>query len=161
MRRLWKTPGFLQPTPPPPFVVGAFGPKMAEVAGRVGDGINTQAWHPQLDRMLDIARAAHADAGREPEDLLTTVFAGYDARWLRADSPPYARLVDHGVHRLILLVHAPYDRAAISAAGELLRNDACDRDTQAIRRPQKRAMYMFSVQHFSCFRRVARDVHPR
>lgn len=123
VRRLWKTPGFLQPTPPPPFVVGAFGPKMAEVAGRIGDGINTQAWHPQLDRMLDVARAAHADAGRDPEDLLTTVFAGYDARWLRADSPPYARLVDHGVHRLILLVHAPYDRAAISAAGELLRDE--------------------------------------
>ena len=28
-----------------------------------------------------------------------------------------------GVHRLILLVHAPYDRAAISAAGELLRDE--------------------------------------
>src|SRR4051794_498056 len=48
LRRVWRTPGFLRPEPEPPVVVAAFGPKMAELAGRIGDGINTRASHPQL-----------------------------------------------------------------------------------------------------------------
>src|ERR1700730_8592869 len=35
----------------PPIVGGAFGQKMAELAGRVGDGINLQAGHPELGRL--------------------------------------------------------------------------------------------------------------
>ena len=53
--------GFLRPSPPPPIVVGGFGPKMAELAGRLGDGINTPPG-PSLPRLLDIARDAHGAA---------------------------------------------------------------------------------------------------
>src|SRR5207302_10625148 len=35
--------GFLRPEPVPPVIVGGFGPKMADVAGRCGDGMNTPA----------------------------------------------------------------------------------------------------------------------
>lgn len=120
VRRLWQAPGFLEPRPAPPFVIGAFGPKMAELAGRIGDGLNTQAVHPHLGEMIEIARDAHASAGRDPARLLVTVFAGLDERWLRPDSPARAGLIALGVERLILLVSPPYDRATIAAAGRLL-----------------------------------------
>ena len=122
VRRLWRTPGFATPDPEPPFVIGAFGPKMAALAGRVGDGINTQALHPRLSEMVEIARDAHARAGRDPARFLVTVFAGFDERWLHVDSQPYSRLVALGAERLILLSSPPYDRARIASAAELLRD---------------------------------------
>jgi alkanesulfonate monooxygenase SsuD/methylene tetrahydromethanopterin reductase-like flavin-dependent oxidoreductase (luciferase family) len=124
VRRLWRTPGFVTPDPEPPFVIGAFGPKMAELAGRVGDGINTQALHPQLSEMVEMARDAHARAGRDPVRFLVTVFAGFDERWLHVDSPPYSRLVALGADRLILLLSPPYDRARIARAANMLRDSA-------------------------------------
>ena len=69
MRRLWDTPGFLRPDPVPPVVIAAFGPKMAELAGRVGDGINAPALHPRLRELVAIARDARVDAGRDPGKL--------------------------------------------------------------------------------------------
>jgi len=41
--RLDRPSGFLRPDPPPPIIVGGFGPRMAAIAGRFGDGFNTQA----------------------------------------------------------------------------------------------------------------------
>jgi len=124
VRRLWRTPGFAAPDPEPPFVIGAFGPKMAELAGRVGDGINTQAAHPRLREMVAIARDAHARAGRDPVRFLVTAFAGFDERWLRVDSQPHSRLVALGTGRLILLLSPPYDRARIARAAALLRDSS-------------------------------------
>ena len=45
LRAVWRghsggADGFLRPEPPPPIVVGGFGPKMAALAGAVGDGVN-------------------------------------------------------------------------------------------------------------------------
>jgi alkanesulfonate monooxygenase SsuD/methylene tetrahydromethanopterin reductase-like flavin-dependent oxidoreductase (luciferase family) len=111
--------GFIRPDPPPPVVVGAFGPKMAELAGRVGDGINTQAGHPRLADLLATARRAHAGAGHDPDGFLVTVFAGMERQWLTAGSPARARLADQRVDRLVLLVGAPYVRE-ITAASPLL-----------------------------------------
>jgi len=96
--------GFPRPDPPPPIIIGAFGPKMAELAGRLGDGINTQAWHPQLAGLLDAARSAHASAGRDPARFLVTVFAGLESRWLDERRPERSRLRDLGVDRLVLIV---------------------------------------------------------
>jgi alkanesulfonate monooxygenase SsuD/methylene tetrahydromethanopterin reductase-like flavin-dependent oxidoreductase (luciferase family) len=96
--------GFLRPDPEPKIVVGAFGPKMAELAGRVGDGINLQAGHPELDRLAGIARDAYRKRGKEPEGFLVTAFAGLDDRWVRAGGAEQARLARAGVKRLILLV---------------------------------------------------------
>ena len=55
--------GFQRPDPRPPIIIGAFGPKMAEFSGRVGDGINTQAFNPHLGDLLKEARTA---AGERP-----------------------------------------------------------------------------------------------
>jgi alkanesulfonate monooxygenase SsuD/methylene tetrahydromethanopterin reductase-like flavin-dependent oxidoreductase (luciferase family) len=112
--------GFLRPDPPPPIVVGAFGPRMADVAGRYGDGLNTQAAHPQLGRMVEVARAARAESGRDPAGLLVTVFAGLGERWLRPGSGARQTLEGLGVSRLILLVEPPFEDRAIRTAGEML-----------------------------------------
>jgi alkanesulfonate monooxygenase SsuD/methylene tetrahydromethanopterin reductase-like flavin-dependent oxidoreductase (luciferase family) len=120
LRRLWQTDGFLSPDPAPPIVIAAFAPKMAELAGRVGDGINTRAKLPQLSDVVAIARAAHHDAGRDPGGFLVTVFTEFDDRWLDPSSPGRARLTDLGAHRLILSVRSPYPRDRITAAARLL-----------------------------------------
>jgi alkanesulfonate monooxygenase SsuD/methylene tetrahydromethanopterin reductase-like flavin-dependent oxidoreductase (luciferase family) len=102
LRRVWSgtaggVSGFLRPEPPPPVVVGGFGPKMAELAGRVGDGINAPGG-PSLPRLLDIAREAHARRGGDPERFLVTA----------SGSPADTRLERLGVHRVITMVRPPY-----------------------------------------------------
>ncbi len=125
IRRLWKSPGFLQPDPAPPVVIAAFGPKMAELAGRIGDGINTRALHPELRELLEIARDAHAHSGRDPARFLVTVFSEFDERWFPVDSHVRAELVALGVDRLILFLSPPFDRARIARARRLLREPGC------------------------------------
>jgi alkanesulfonate monooxygenase SsuD/methylene tetrahydromethanopterin reductase-like flavin-dependent oxidoreductase (luciferase family) len=95
--------GFLRPDPAPPVVVGAFGPKMAELAGRLGDGINLQAG-PDLSRLAGIAKDAYRSRGKEPDGFLVTAFAGLDERWVHTGSAEHARLAAAGVDRMILLV---------------------------------------------------------
>jgi alkanesulfonate monooxygenase SsuD/methylene tetrahydromethanopterin reductase-like flavin-dependent oxidoreductase (luciferase family) len=109
MRRLWVTPGFLHPDPPPPIVIAAFGPKMAEIAGRIGDGINTRAGHPHLRELVGTARDACAGVGRDAKRFLVTVYAAFDERWFDADSPARAELAALGVDRLILFLGPPFD----------------------------------------------------
>jgi alkanesulfonate monooxygenase SsuD/methylene tetrahydromethanopterin reductase-like flavin-dependent oxidoreductase (luciferase family) len=111
MRRLWVTPGFLRPDPPPPIVIAAFGPKMAEIAGRIGDGINVPAGHPRLRELVGIARDACAGTGRDATRFLVTVYAAFDERSLDADTPARAELAALGVDRLILFLGPPFDIA--------------------------------------------------
>ena len=121
IRKLWAgEAGFLRPDPPPPIIVGGFGPRMAAIAGRHGDGFNTQAMHPQLADLVRRARDEHAASGRDPARFIVTVFAGLDERWLGADSRGRQRLEQLGVERLILLAGPPFDVAAIRSAGRLL-----------------------------------------
>jgi alkanesulfonate monooxygenase SsuD/methylene tetrahydromethanopterin reductase-like flavin-dependent oxidoreductase (luciferase family) len=121
IRRLWAgEAGFLRPAPPPPIIVGGFGPRMAAVAGRHGDGFNTQALHPKLGELARRARDEHAASGRDPSRFTMTVFAGLEARWLRADSRARQSLERAGVHRLILLIAPPFDAGEIRGAGRLL-----------------------------------------
>jgi alkanesulfonate monooxygenase SsuD/methylene tetrahydromethanopterin reductase-like flavin-dependent oxidoreductase (luciferase family) len=89
--------GFLQPDPPPPVIVGGFGPKMAELAGRLGDGANLPAG-PSLPGLIDIARAAPARRGRDPDRFLITA----------SGSPADERLAAIGVQRVITMVRPPY-----------------------------------------------------
>jgi alkanesulfonate monooxygenase SsuD/methylene tetrahydromethanopterin reductase-like flavin-dependent oxidoreductase (luciferase family) len=98
--------GFLRPEPPPPVIVGGFGPKMAELAGRLGDGVNAPAG-PRLPRLLDVAREAHAATGRDPASFLVTT----------SGSPDDRRLQDLGVHRVITMVHPPY----VESVGHIAR----------------------------------------
>jgi alkanesulfonate monooxygenase SsuD/methylene tetrahydromethanopterin reductase-like flavin-dependent oxidoreductase (luciferase family) len=120
VRRLWHSPGFLVPDPEPPFVIGALGPKMADLAGRVGDGFNTQATHPRLRELVELARDAYARSGRDPERFLVTVHTAFDERWLVTSSPARTNLTTMRVDRLILDMSPHYDLRRITKAGHLL-----------------------------------------
>jgi alkanesulfonate monooxygenase SsuD/methylene tetrahydromethanopterin reductase-like flavin-dependent oxidoreductase (luciferase family) len=111
--RLDRPSGYLRPDPPPPIIVGGFGPRMAAIAGRFGDGFNTQAMHPDLGGLGRVAREAHQASGREPARFSLTVFAGLGERWLRADTAERARLARLDVDRLILLTQPPYSVPAL------------------------------------------------
>jgi alkanesulfonate monooxygenase SsuD/methylene tetrahydromethanopterin reductase-like flavin-dependent oxidoreductase (luciferase family) len=102
--------GFLRPDPPPPIIVGGFGPKMAELAGRVADGLNLPGG-PQLARLLEIAREARRAAGRDRSGFIVTV---------SSDLRPQAleRLEGLGVDRVVAFVGAPSaDQVRRLAAG--------------------------------------------
>lgn len=105
--------GFLRPNPAPPVIIGAFGPKMAQLAGRTGDGINTQAQHPRLAQLLDIARQEYAASGRATP-FQTTVFAGFSEAWLDESRPERSRLRALGVERLILIVGPDVDKRRLT-----------------------------------------------
>jgi alkanesulfonate monooxygenase SsuD/methylene tetrahydromethanopterin reductase-like flavin-dependent oxidoreductase (luciferase family) len=92
--------GFLRPEPPPPIVIGAFGPKMAELAGRLGDGINLPAG-PAMSRLIDLAREARARADRPPGGFVVTTSGQPSAH--ERDT-----LTKAGVDRLIVFVRPPY-----------------------------------------------------
>ncbi len=118
LRQAWAgtlggTAGFLQPSPPPPVIVAAFGPKLGTIAGQVGDGINTHAGLPGLEGLVDVARSSSSD----PERFLVTVFAGLGGAWLDPDSPERRRLDAVGTDRLILVVRPGHDPDALPMVG--------------------------------------------
>src|SRR5438093_9943767 len=118
--KLERPSGFLRPDPPPPIIVGGFGPRMAGIAGRHADGFNTQAAHPQLGELIKIARDEHAAGGHDPARFIVTVFGGLRESYLKRDSPARASLERLGVERLILLMEPPFDQTRIREAGRLL-----------------------------------------
>lgn len=100
LRQVWSgsvggVAGFLRPEPAPPIIIGGFGPKMAELAGRVGDGINVPGG-PGMSRLVAIALEACERSGRDPAGFLVTA------------SGERKRLEEAGVHRMIVHVRAPY-----------------------------------------------------
>ena len=97
---------------------------LAAIAGRYGDGFNTQARHPRLAELIRVGREEHAGAGHDASRFAITVFAGLDGQWLRPDSTSRTSLARLGVDRLILLVSPPFDPDQIRAAGGLLRERA-------------------------------------
>jgi len=118
--RLDRPRGFLRPDPPPPVIIGGFGPRMAAIAGRHADGFNTQATHPRLGELIRIARDEHAAGGRDPARFIVTVFGGLRESYLKRDSPARASLERLGVERLILLMEPPFDQTRLREAGRLL-----------------------------------------
>jgi alkanesulfonate monooxygenase SsuD/methylene tetrahydromethanopterin reductase-like flavin-dependent oxidoreductase (luciferase family) len=106
LRQVWSgsvfpAEGFLRPVPAPPIVVAAFGPRMAELAGRVGDGVCVPAG-PKLAELIAVARRARAQSGRDPEQFLVT--ASLPSVPKRAE--PWVEL---GVDRLIVYVASPFE----------------------------------------------------
>ena len=95
--------GFLRPDPPPPVIIGGFGPKMAALAGRVADGINLPGG-PGLAGLLEVAREARLAAGRDWASFVVTV---------SSDSSPAAleRLEALEVARAVVFVRAPFTGA--------------------------------------------------
>jgi alkanesulfonate monooxygenase SsuD/methylene tetrahydromethanopterin reductase-like flavin-dependent oxidoreductase (luciferase family) len=122
--RLERPSGYLRADPPPPIVVGGFGPRMAAIAGRHADGFNTQARHPYLADLFRVARDEHRASGRDPARFVASVFAGMEPRWLRPGSSERAALDRLNVDRLILLVSPPFDPVQIRAAGRTLTSGA-------------------------------------
>jgi alkanesulfonate monooxygenase SsuD/methylene tetrahydromethanopterin reductase-like flavin-dependent oxidoreductase (luciferase family) len=105
LREVWsgggtENGGFLRPTPPPPILIAAFGPKMAELAGRIGDGICVPA-AVGLPELATIAREAHSQAGHDPHRFLLVATLGsvpmQTRRWAELD-----------VDRLIVYVVPPF-----------------------------------------------------
>jgi alkanesulfonate monooxygenase SsuD/methylene tetrahydromethanopterin reductase-like flavin-dependent oxidoreductase (luciferase family) len=117
LRRVWTgsvggVNGYLTPSPPPPVVVGGFGPKMAELAGRMADGLTVPVG-PSFRALVATARDARAAAGRDPSTLL---LAGVG----RPSPAEHERLAGLGVDRMLLMVTPPYAdgvRAAAAALG--------------------------------------------
>lgn len=105
--------GFLRPDPPPPVLIGGFGPKMAELAGRVGDGINVPDG-PGLPRLLDVARRAHAGSDRSTGSFLVTVSVSPSRRAIE-------RLATFGVDRAIVMARSPYAASVAALAAALGR----------------------------------------
>jgi alkanesulfonate monooxygenase SsuD/methylene tetrahydromethanopterin reductase-like flavin-dependent oxidoreductase (luciferase family) len=91
--------GFLRPDPPPPIVIGGFGPKMAVLAGRVADGVNLPGG-PGVARLIETARDAATAAGRDPSAFIVTVSSDLRPQTLE-------RLEGLGVDRVIAFVGAP------------------------------------------------------
>jgi len=85
------------------------------------DGINTRATHPRLGDIVDVARDAHRDAGRDPDRFLVTVFTALDEAWLADGSAARQRLEALGVNRLVLYARPADDRARIAEVGRLAR----------------------------------------
>ncbi|MEX1008027.1 MAG: LLM class flavin-dependent oxidoreductase [Acidimicrobiia bacterium] len=111
LRQVWTgradgAAGFLQPQPPPPIIVGAFGPKMSELAGRVADGINTSGAD-----LIARARSAHTGAGNPPGSFLVTTSASLSSEWLDPHGARRAQLAALDVDRLVLFVRPPYTDA--------------------------------------------------
>jgi alkanesulfonate monooxygenase SsuD/methylene tetrahydromethanopterin reductase-like flavin-dependent oxidoreductase (luciferase family) len=104
VREFWsRGEGFLVPSPPPPIIIGALGPRMASLAGDIGDGVNLFASGRDIDVLVATARGASSRPG-----FLVTVLTPFDQHWLDTDGPSRRRLSDLGVDHLILTVKPPY-----------------------------------------------------
>jgi alkanesulfonate monooxygenase SsuD/methylene tetrahydromethanopterin reductase-like flavin-dependent oxidoreductase (luciferase family) len=101
--------GFLSPQPAPPIVIAGSGPKMAALAGRVGDGMTAPAG-PHLRELIDIARDAHGQAGRDPGDFVVAASTGPSPR-------DHEHLVALGVTRAIVYLRPPFLDGVARIAG--------------------------------------------
>ncbi len=101
--------GFLRPIPLPPILIAAFGPKMAELAGRIGDGVCVQA-NARLPELAAVAREAHSEAGRDPREFLLVATLGS----VPVQTRQWAELE---VDRLIVYVAPPFTEGIRQLAG--------------------------------------------
>jgi alkanesulfonate monooxygenase SsuD/methylene tetrahydromethanopterin reductase-like flavin-dependent oxidoreductase (luciferase family) len=115
LREVWSgsrkgVTGFLRPEPAPPIIVGGFGPKMAELAGRLGDGINVPA---SASDLVELAKRARP---RPDKPFVATGSAGFNESLLRRESPSVLRLEEAGFQRIVLAVRPPYPLERIRSA---------------------------------------------
>jgi alkanesulfonate monooxygenase SsuD/methylene tetrahydromethanopterin reductase-like flavin-dependent oxidoreductase (luciferase family) len=108
LRRVWSgtvppATGFLRPEPIPSIVVAAQGPKMAVLAGRVGDGICVPVGSTMTE-LIALAQEARVRLGGNDGRLLVTALL---SSWLDGTQPP----IEGDVDRLIVYVAPPFDEA--------------------------------------------------
>ncbi len=107
--------GVAVPTPMCPMVVGANGPRMAELAGRLADGVNFHSSEPALERLVDIAR--HAAGAADRQGLEVSVEAPFAREWLDPGSPTRQQLAASGVGEVAVQWNASLGVRAIEDAG--------------------------------------------
>jgi alkanesulfonate monooxygenase SsuD/methylene tetrahydromethanopterin reductase-like flavin-dependent oxidoreductase (luciferase family) len=117
LRQVWSgtvapAAGFLRPEPVPPILLAGSGPKMAELAGRIADGVCVPVGSMTAE-LVAVARRAYARSGRDPERLLVTASM---ASLPERTQPP----VGPGVDRLIVYAAPPFDQG-VARLGEIVR----------------------------------------
>lgn len=122
-RRLWSVerPADLATVPRPmagsALHVGAGGPALARLAGRLADGVNVGWLHPGRAEIIDAARRAAVVARRPP--IETTTYIPWDIGLLDPDHPTRHEMADQGIDRLILALRRPDDLDALATHGIL------------------------------------------
>jgi alkanesulfonate monooxygenase SsuD/methylene tetrahydromethanopterin reductase-like flavin-dependent oxidoreductase (luciferase family) len=106
------------PTPPCPIVVGANGPKMAQLAGEHADSVNLHSWQPDLAELVERARQAAERRGHD--GFSVSVEGPWDAAWLDAGSAVRRELAARGVDDVIVAWHPSAGVSAIRHAAALL-----------------------------------------
>lgn len=106
------------PSPKCPIIVGANGPRMAELAGRLADGVNFHTWEPDLAGLIRRARDAASKAGKE--QFMVSVEAPFESEWLDADSPARAALAAAGAAEVIVRWNATMGPAPVRSAARWL-----------------------------------------
>ena len=107
---------FLRPVPRPPILIAAFGPKMAELSGKVGDGICVQA-RTESSELATVAREVRARSGRGPGQFVLAASLGSVPEQTRS----WAEL---GIDRLIVYVAPPFIEQIQRLAGVVSRDRA-------------------------------------
>ncbi len=108
LHRVWSgdvppASGFLRPEPVPPVVVAATGPKMAVLAGGLGDGICVPVG-PTMAETFGIARQAWSGTDRCPGRFLATALL---SSWSEGTRPPVGLDLD----RLIVYAAPPFEES--------------------------------------------------
>ena len=120
--QLGSATGFLVPDREPPVIIGAFGPKMAAIAGQFGDGVNTHATSAGWTAVVAGAQHAYAARGLDPNEFIVTLSASLTPAWLAPAR--LAELDGAGVRRLVLLARPPFDLDGIRAVSGVLSPSA-------------------------------------
>jgi alkanesulfonate monooxygenase SsuD/methylene tetrahydromethanopterin reductase-like flavin-dependent oxidoreductase (luciferase family) len=118
LRQVWTgavppATGFLRPEPVPPVVIAASGPKMAELAGRLADGVCVRVGSA-MDGLIAVSRDAYALSGRDPEQMLVTATL---RSWPGETPPP----VGPGIDRLIVYLAPPFPESMARLAASVSR----------------------------------------
>lgn len=94
-----------RPMPRSAIHVGASGPRLAAIAGRLADGVNVPWHHPRRRLLLETARRERRPDDRRPFEV--TTYLPWAPELLDGDHPDRRAMAAEGVHRLILLVREP------------------------------------------------------
>ena len=109
--------GVARPLHPVPLVIAANGPRMARLAGEVGDALNVHNWQADLVRVVSAAREAASGRGAEID---VSVEAPFDVAWLDRTSATHAELAALDVARVIVRWEARLGPQALGSAAKHL-----------------------------------------
>ena len=110
--------GVRTPSPVPPIILGANGRRLAEVAGRVADGVNFHAAEADLPGLVTTVRGAAEEAGRAAPEV--SVEGPFEPEWVDAASSTRERLARHGVVEVMIAWRAGLGLECIDEAGRWL-----------------------------------------